>query len=240
MTATTPPSSHSLRCYITVDFDCSYLPGRRARNLVLDPDVKLNSALLGELLNQGFRRSGDHLYRPHCDQCQACLPLRIPVDRFTPTRNQRRCLRNNVDLDHHAHPASFNQAHFELYRRYLNQRHPESSMANPSEEEYLSFLCCEGVDTWFHEFRLDEQLVAVAVTDHVPLGLSAVYTFFEPEMAPRSLGTYAILWQIQAARRLGLPWLYLGYWIEESPAMRYKSRFRPAEYFKNGGWTPLI
>ncbi len=228
-----------LRCYTTVEFDCSYLPGRRARNLVLDPERQLNSNLAGHLLDLGFRRSGKMLYRPHCDQCQACLALRLPVAQFKPNRSQRRNWRNNAAISHSSHAALFNAEHFDLYRRYLQARHSDSSMSNPCEEEYLDFLTCDGVDTRFHEFRLDGKVIAVAVTDHLPQGLSAVYTFFEPTLAKRGLGTYAILWQIHHAQQQQLPWLYLGYWIEACRAMRYKAEFKPVDCFQKNSWRPL-
>lgn len=237
MNNTTPV--HSLRCYTTTEFDCSYLANLSAKNIVIDPAIVLTTDLLGELLNRGFRRSGSHVYRPHCEQCQACLPLRVPVSHFKPKRSQRRCWQKNSDITHDEQPADFNPEHFALYQRYLNQRHPDSSMGNPSEEEYMAFLSCANISTRFHEFRLDNHLIAIAVTDHTPLGLSAVYTFYEPDMASLSLGTYAVLWQIQETQRLALPWLYLGYWIKQCPVMSYKADFKPIEYFHNATWEKL-
>ncbi len=231
--------TEELRCFVTVDFECSYLPGRMARNLIVDPDLAIDTPLAGRLLELGFRRSGDQFYRPHCDRCDACLSLRIPVRHFRPDRGQRRCLRRNADLRQRTLPPEFREDHFELYRRYIASRHPGSSMANPTPDDYLAFLARSGIDTRFHEFRLGDELVAVAVTDHLPAGLSAVYTFFSPEQEKRGLGTFAILWQIEKARRLALPWLYLGYWIEGCQAMRYKARFKPAEYFHGGRWQAL-
>ncbi len=231
--------TQSLRCYATVEFDCSYLPQQKARNLVLDPAQKIDTEICNQLANFGFRRSGDMLYRPHCDQCQACVALRLPVQQFKPNRSQRRNWKQNEAICHSPHPAQFNPEHFALYQRYLQSRHTDSSMTNPSREEYLSFLTSAGVNTCFHEFRLDGQLIAVAVTDHLPNGCSAVYTFFEPALASRGLGTYAILWQIRETQRLQRPWLYLGYWIEACREMRYKAHFKPLEGFQNDQWQPL-
>lgn len=227
---------NTLRCYITIDFDCSYLPPRLARNLLVDPAVPLNTPLFDVLLNHGFRRSGGHVYRPHCDGCQECIPVRVASQRFRPNRKQLRCLRRNQDLTQHPAPAEFNAEHFELYRRYLAQRHVDSSMNNPTQEDYLKFLTCPGIETLFHEFRLGKQLVAVAVTDYVPSGLSAIYSFFEPALSQRSLGSYTIMWQLQEALRRKLPYVYLGYWIKDCRKMAYKNQFLPLEIFRHGLW----
>lgn len=227
---------NTLRCYITVDFDCSYLPPRLARNLLVDPAVPLNPTLFDALLNHGFRRSGRHIYRPHCDGCQECVPVRVPSQQFRPNRSQLRCQRRNQDLSQTPASAEFNPEHFELYCRYLAQRHRGSSMNNPTEEDYLNFLTCPGIETLFHEFRLGKQLVAVAVTDYAPSGLSAIYSFFEPTLNQRSLGTYTIMWQLREALRRRLPYLFLGYWIKNCRKMAYKNQFQPLELFHHGLW----
>lgn len=233
------PLLNSIRCYVTAGFDCGYLPGKDAKNLIIDPNLPINNSLFCDLLNGGFRRSGQHIYRPHCDDCQACIPVRVPVRQFTPNRSQKRCWRRNHDITHTWTPTEFNREQFELYQRYVNNRHSDGSMANSSESQYMEFLSCPGVKTYFNEFRLRRRLVAVAVTDYLPKGLSAVYTFFDPDLAQRGLGTYAVLWQIHEARRLGLPWLYLGYWIKECAKMSYKSMFSPLEIYRNGRWSTL-
>lgn len=231
-------AGQGIRCFITVPFACSYLPQNQARNLIIDPEVTLTSSLLGDLLNIGFRRSGRNLYRPACEECRSCVSLRLNPRTFTPDRSQRRTWKKNADIEHRA-TAGISDEQFDLYRRYLASRHGDSSMANPTWEEYGNFLTAEGIDTRFHEFRIAQQLVAVAVTDHTPQGLSAVYTFFDPELEQRSLGSYAILWQIAHARQLKLPWVYLGYWIRECEKMSYKNRFRPSEGYINGIWQDI-
>lgn len=233
-----PPARQEIRCFITPLSSCSYLPRHEARNLIIDPALPLNAPLLGELLSLGFRRSGQHIYRPHCGDCQACIPLRIPCHGFQPNRSQRRNWQRNSDLSHRT-VIGFNHDHFELYCRYLDSRHGGSSMAGASPEEYTAFLTATGVETHFHEFRLADKVIAVAATDHTPAGLSAVYTFFDPDAESRGLGTYAILWQIRHAQQLNLPWLYLGYWIEECRKMSYKSRFRPHQGYLNSQWQYL-
>lgn len=230
---------NTLRCFVTVDSECSYLENHHSRNLVIDPEFDVDTELLGGLLNNGFRRSGESIYRPHCDPCQECQSLRVLVSQFQASRNQRRCLKKNQTLEHREHDGSFNEQHYALYCRYIKSRHPGSTMEDPSKESFIEFLTSRHVDTRFHEFYLDDKLVTVAVTDHTPLGLSAVYTFFEPELQHLGLGTYAILWQIERCRQLGLPWLFLGYWIKNCAVMSYKNKFKPAESFQNNQWKTL-
>ncbi|WP_373508057.1 arginyltransferase [Thiocapsa sp.] len=234
-----PVAGRNLALYLTGEHACSYLPGRRARTLFVDPTARIDSATYQVLVDQGFRRSGAHVYRPACRGCAACVPVRVPVADFAPDRSQRRNRRlNSAELSLVDTPAAFKQSHFDLYRRYLGERHPQGSMADDaSEESYRRFL----VERWggssrFIELRLGEQLVGVAVTDILEQGLSAVYTFFDPTISERSPGTFAILGQIEAARRIGVPYLYLGYWLRDSPKMRYKDRFRPIEAWDGHGW----
>jgi arginine-tRNA-protein transferase len=231
-------SEQSIRCFITVPFACSYPPEREARNLIIDPALPLTPTLLGDLLNLGFRRSGQHIYRPNCEQCRACISLRVPANRFQPNRSQRRNWQQNCEIEQST-TTDVSDEQFELYQRYINTRHSDSSMANPTMEEYTNFLTAPGIDTRFHEFRLHEKLIAVAVTDHTPQGLSAVYTFYDPELENRGIGTYAILWQIHHTQQLQLPWTYLGYWIDECDKMRYKNRFRPCQGYVENRWENL-
>ena len=238
-TADGPVAGRHLALYLTGEHACSYLPGRRARTLFVDPTARIDSATYQVLIDQGFRRSGAYFYRPACRGCAACVPVRVPVADFAPDRSQRRSRRRNAaELSLVDTPAAFKQSHFDLYLRYLGERHPQGSMADDtSEESYRRFL----VERWggpsrFIELRLGEQLVGVAVTDILEQGLSAVYTFFDPTISERSPGTFAILGQIETARRIGVPYLYLGYWLRDSPKMRYKDRFRPIEAWDGHGW----
>lgn len=223
----------SLDFYQDQPHACSYLEDRRARNIYPDPNRPLNKQLYSHLIQHGFRRSGDHIYRPYCPDCEACVPVRINVADFKPNRSQRRCLQRNRDIQLKIKPAEFSSEHFDLYCRYLAGRHRGGGMDNPSADSYINFLISSWCDTAFIEFRLQEQLVAVAVTDFIIDGASAFYTFFDPEMSKRSLGTLAILKQIELTRNYELSWLYLGYWIEESPKMRYKSRFSAIEAYQS-------
>lgn len=221
----------TLPLYITEWHDCSYLPDLRARNLFVGPSAPMDEATYQALLGQGFRRSGAHVYRPACDTCERCVPLRVPVQSFAPNRSQRRNLANNgKHVVLRDRPGAFDRDHYALYRTYVRSRHADGSMAEAAEATYREFLVAPwGGETRFLEFRIGDRLAAVAVTDRLPQSLSAVYTFFDPEIADRALGTYAILCQIEEARRLGLEHLYLGYWIAECGKMSYKDRFRPIE-----------
>jgi len=226
--------------FLSLPHPCSYLPARRSTSLFLDPRRKLDSETYAHFVRLGFRRSGDFVYRPHCAQCDACVPVRIPVARFRPNRGQRRVARRNADLTVRAHPPVFSAEHFALYTRYQTARHPGGGMDDPDPGKYLSFLAAERIDTVFHEFRLAGRLLAVTVVDYLPDSLSAVYTFFDPGEKVRSLGTYAVLWQVAEAQRLGLGHVYLGYWIAESPKMSYKIAFAPLETCRHGVWLPLV
>lgn len=234
-----PQNNNSIRCYVTQPFECSYLPGRSATNLVIDPNVELDNLLLGALLDQGFRRSGGHVYRPNCMGCKACISIRVPTDKFKSNRSQRRNLRHNQDLSHTSTPAAFNDEQFELYRTYLAARHTDSEMNNPIPADYMGFLTTPGINTVFHEFRLGDKLLAVSVADHTANGLSAVYTFFDPTHSQRGLGTFTILWLIKHSHELGLPWAYLGYWIENCQKMSYKTRFKPCEGYIDDNWRQI-
>ncbi|UHD14998.1 arginyltransferase [Thiocapsa bogorovii] len=234
-----PLAGRHLALYLTGEHACSYLSGRRARTLFVDPTARIDGATYQALVDQGFRRSGSHVYRPACRGCAACVPVRVPVAEFVPNRSQRRnWRRNSAELSLLDTPAAFKRSHFELYRRYLSERHPEGGMADDaSEGSYRRFLVERwGGSTRFIEMRLGERLVGVAVTDVLEQGLSAVYTFFDPTHSERSPGTFAILAQIEAARRIGAPYLYLGYWLRDSPKMRYKERFRPIEAWDGHRW----
>lgn len=218
---------------------CNYLPNKTARMIFLGPGATSQVRVYSRLAEQGFRRSGPYLYRPSCEHCHACIPVRIPVEDFRPSRSQRRTWQRNQDLDAALQPAEFVEEHFDLYQRYMHWRHPHGSLDKPSAADYAAFLTGND-NTFFVEFRLQAQLVGVAVVDALDDALSAVYTFYTPELPPRSLGTYAILWQITEAQLRRLRWMYLGYWIIESPKMAYKSRFRPFEQLTADGWQTVI
>ncbi len=228
---------HTPDFFLSPDHDCSYRPQETARTLFVDPAFAMGANVYQGLIDQGFRRSGGHVYRPYCPRCQACVALRVPVGEFRPRRAQRRCWKKNQPLlDVSIVPAGFHDEHFELYKRYTGNRHPEGDMRDATPEVYLDFLSGSWTQTLFCEFRLEQRLAGVAVTDLLPKGLSAVYTFFDPELTSLSLGVFAVLWQIEQTRRLGLPWLYLGYWIENCRKMHYKEEYRPMEAWTGSEW----
>lgn len=233
MTINTP------RFFVTGDQPCGYLPNRTAQNLLLDPAWPLDNNTYGQLIQQGFRRSGDHVYRPHCQNCEACVPARVRVHHHRPNRNQRRTLRANDDLTVHSRSAQFSDEYFELFSRYLEARHTQSEMTDTQPEQFTEFLISRWCQTEFLEIRLDKQLLAVAVTDRCMDGLSAVYTFFEPEERQRNLGRYCVLQQIRLASSQRLPYLYLGYWIADCGNMAYKSEYKPLEVYKHNKWQLL-
>ncbi len=225
-----------LRFFQTPEHECSYLPDREASTVFVDPSTVLSTWIYSRLAPIGFRRSGRYLYRPHCYDCHACIPIRLPVHDFQPNRCQRRIWKKNQDLTTRIMDNSFCDEHYRLYERYLKCRHPDGGMDNTTPEKYQSFLQCNWADTRFIEFRLKQKLLCVAVTDFLADGLSALYTFYDPDYEKRSPGTFAIMWQTEATKRLGMQRLYLGYWIEESAKMSYKIRFKPYEIFSNGVW----
>ena len=230
---------HQIALYLTADHPCSYLEGMQARTLFVDPLAPMDRHTYQALVDQGFRRSGSHVYRPACRDCSRCVPVRIPVAAFTPNRSQRRSWRRNLDLIQVLDtPSRVDPEHFELYLRYLLARHPDGNMAeDQSVESYRRFLVEPwGGETRFLELRQAHRLIGVAVTDLLPKGLSAVYTFFDPDLSDQGLGTFSVLAQIEIARRLRLPHVYLGYWIGESPKMSYKDRYRPIETFDGVQW----
>lgn len=222
--------------YLTIEHPCAYYDDRVCQNVVPDPNVPMQANYYEQLGMIGFRRSGDHIYRPHCPQCSACVPCRINVEQFSPSRSQRRCLNKNINVSIKSVKSEFRTEYFELYKKYLNHRHADGEMKNPTEDDYKNFLICDWSHTHFLEFREDEQLLAIAVIDQVTNGFSAVYTFFDPEHSHRSLGTYAILQEIQHCRDHNMPYLYLGYWIDQHPKMHYKNNFNSVEYFINNHW----
>ncbi len=226
----------TIRVLQTVKHPCGYFTDRSTRNLVVDPGADHLDVIYDSLTASGFRRAGALIFRPHCEACNACIATRIPVPEFSPSRSQRRVLAVNQDLTVSQSPARFSLEVFDLYRRYLSARHPSGGMDNPSREDFENFLLSQWSRTFFMEVRLADELIAVAVTDRMSSGLSAVYTFFDPQFSQRSLGTYAILAQLRLARELRAHYLFLGYWIEGHQKMDYKTRFQPMEVFQQGRW----
>lgn len=228
----------TLHFYATPDHDCSYLDGKTAKTLFVDPQATIDQHIYSQLSDLGFRRSGKHIYRPHCEGCKACISVRIPLATFRMSKSQKRIMAKNRDVTVTQKPAQFTEEYYALYSRYINERHSDGDMYPPSLEQFNSFLVEGEEHTHFLEFRdANEQLIAVAVIDILDQGLSAIYTFYDPSLAKRSLGTYCILWQLAHCLQNNLNYLYLGYWVKECRKMNYKIAFSPFELLLDGEWT---
>lgn len=228
-----------LHFYSTSPYPCSYLADRQARSQVATPTYVIDREIYSTLVRNGFRRSGIFTYRPHCDTCQACVPVRLPVAQLQMDRSQRRAIKRHANLRVRECPLSFDEQHFALYTRYQNARHPGGGMDQDGREQYEQFLLQSRVDSRIIEFSDDSGVRMVSVIDVLDDGLSSVYTFYDPDAAQASFGTYNILWQASQCLSLELPYLYLGYWIADSRKMAYKARFRPIEGLVKGRWQLL-
>jgi arginine-tRNA-protein transferase len=237
----------ALHFYLTAPYPCSYLPDELARSQVATPVFLINASVYSELALHGFRRSGTYTYRPHCDGCRACVPLRVPVEQFTANRSQRRAWKQHANLAATLHPLQDKPEYYDLYQRYQRARHRGGGMDNGDREPYQNFLLQSHVDSLLVEFREPSDraqggqgaLRMVSVIDLLGDGLSSVYTFYEPDLPRARFGVYNVLWQIELCRKLDLKFVYLGYWIEPSRKMAYKTQYRPAQGLMDGIWREL-
>ena len=226
-----------LQFFATGEHSCSYIENIQAKTLFIDPNDRISTNVYTQLSELGFRRSGTHIYRPHCDSCQSCISIRIPASTFIMSRSQRRIHNKNQDLEIFQCATRFTDEYYDLYQNYINIRHQDGDMHPPSKEQFNSFLVDSNQQSNFFELRLTSgQLIAVTCVDTLANSLSAVYTFFDPEFAKRSLGTYAVLWLITEVARRNMQYLYLGYWVENCQKMKYKTDYRPMELLINGRW----
>jgi len=230
----------NLQFFLTAPYPCSYLADREARSLVAAPTDLIDASAYSELVKMGFRRSGLYTYRPRCDHCNACVPVRIPVADFRPHRAQRRAWKRHEGLSTRLRELTFDPAHYELYRRYQADRHAGGGMDQDNREQYSQFLLQSNLTSVLAEFReADGALRMVSLIDIIHDGLSAVYTFFDPDTPHASFGAYGVLWQMELARQLRLDYLYLGYWIAQCPKMAYKIHYHPLQGLIDDRWQVL-
>ncbi|MFC6167228.1 arginyltransferase [Acinetobacter terrestris] len=231
---------NDLQYYITPPHSCSYLENKSARMVFLDPAHRIDVVSLSELSRLGFRRSGDFVYRPECHLCRQCLSSRVPVTEFHMNSTQKKAWKRNQDLTVKiTRTADASEIHYALYERYINERHADGDMFPPSLDQFEKFLVHSCTDSFFLEFWKDDKLISVSSCDPLDDGVSAVYTFFDPDENRRSLGVFAVLKQIEHAKALALPYVYLGYWVPHSNKMNYKSQYVPLELLIDGQWRRL-
>ena len=236
----------ALQFYATAPYPCSYLPGKIARSQVATPSHLIHADLYGELVNAGFRRSGLYTYRPYCDDCKACIATRILVNNFQANRSQKRALKKHGGLDIHVLNLGYQEEHYQLYQRYQNERHSGEQMDQDDQDQYMQFLLQSRVNSRIVEFRDGAndphpgKLRMVSMIDILDQGISSVYTFFDTSNPSSSYGSFSILWQIQQSLDLGLPYLFLGYYIKESEKMSYKINFQPIEGLVDGRWQSIV
>ena len=228
-----------LKFFATQPHECSYLPEKKATTLFMDPEASLNKSLYSALADMGFRRSGQHIYRPHCNECQACIPIRIPVHQFEIRRTQKKVCNRNADLTVLKKDARYTDEYYQLYQKYIDTCHKDGDMYPASVEQFCNFLAESPEFCQFYEFRLNGELIAVCVVDTLDTGLSAIYTFYDPEHSRRSLGRYCILWLIEETRKQSYDYLHLGYWIKNCRKMSYKVEYRPTQLYINQHWSEL-
>jgi len=239
MTRDISPDLRLIRLFLTEEHACSYLTDKMATTAFVDPEVVITRGLYSRITALGFRRSGKYYYLPRCHHCSSCISARVPVDLFRASRQQRRCLAANADLQVQELSRINQHEHYRLYEMYICGRHHDGDMHPPSLSQFRDFILDGREDTGFLEFRLGNRLVGTTVFDRVNDGLSAIYTYFDPDLEKRSIGTFAVLALIARAKKLGLAHIYLGYWIENCQKMRYKARFNPVELFIDNKWQIL-
>tara|TARA_B100001996_G_scaffold289453_1_gene229654 strand:- start:157 stop:876 length:720 start_codon:yes stop_codon:yes gene_type:complete len=232
-----PEKRNSIRLFRAPGHPCSYKEDHRAATIFVDPNVSLDKSINTKLSFLGFRRSGSHLYKPDCSNCNACISCRIPTNAFKFKDSHRRILNKNKDLNIVTKDDLTNDSFYLLYERYINERHADGDMYPATPEQFEAFIKTKTTDTHFTLFYLRGRLIAVSVTDILENGISAVYTYFDPNEGKRSLGIHSILYQVQLAMTLNLQYVYLGYWIKNCQKMKYKLNFRPIEMLINDEWV---
>ncbi len=233
--------SQKLEFYITPEHDCPYVNKKQSKTLFLTPELIPDEQIYDWLIAKGFRRSGEHIYRPQCAHCQACISVRIPNEKFKPNKQQKRCLKKGKRFTTKIHPAKFDTTHYQLFEDYITNRHADGDMHPTSQKKYEEFLLSHSMNTHFLDFiePTNGQLVACCVFDQLKSGLSAVYTFYDTNYSKFSLGRLSILNLIELSSQLALDYVYLGYWIKECQKMSYKGEYRPIQCFVQDRWVDL-
>lgn len=232
------PTQH-IRLFKGPEHACGYLDDKIAVSVFADPSLLLNNDLYSELSRQGFRRSGEHVYRPHCPGCSACWAYRVLVDQFKPSKSQRRVLKNNNQFEVSLEAADCFEEDYQLYEHYISSRHRDGDMYPPSKRQYADFLFSDWCDTALLRVRDGDKLIAVICLDVLDDGLSAVYSFFDTDKQYKSLGVFVVLKTIEYCKKMQLPYCYLGYYVKGCKKMDYKIKYQPAEIFKNKRWLSL-
>jgi arginyl-tRNA--protein-N-Asp/Glu arginylyltransferase len=225
-----------IQFYVTTKYSCGYINGRSAQSIVATPYKNVNSKTFNTLIDKGFRRSGQYVYMPNCKNCSSCIPIRLLISDFIASRSQKRIKKHLDRLTVKILPLIFNEEHYGLYVNYQNIRHPSNMAGEDKFADYNDFLIKSNVNSKLVEFRLNDQLKIVTIIDIVNDGISAVYTFYDCSNQKLSLGTISILWLIDYCKDKNLDFLYLGYWINESQKMKYKTNFNPYELLIDGVW----
>ena len=225
-----------IQFYLTANYNCGYISGKKAQSIVASPYQNIKQKEFDNLINIGFRRSGNHVYKPHCHECEACVPIRLNVKDFKPNKSQIRCLKKN-DFEVIISDLNFNSEDFQLYQQYQSIRHHDQSTSEEDQKnEYINFLLTSNIKSQMIKFFIQDKLVMVSIVDILVDGISAVYTFYDQNMPKLGLGTYSILWLADWCKQNKLPYLYLGYWISDNARMSYKTRFKPYELLNKKEW----
>ncbi len=238
MTSPEDSALQKIQFYVTAPYSCGYLSNKLAQSLIATPQHLVDGHQYSALIQQGFRRSGKFVYRPHCENCNACIPVRLPVADFQASRSQKRAFKNHQTLNASVSSLAFDEAHFDLYKSYQLARH-EGNEKEETVEQYRNFLVQSNVNSLSISFTLNGVLKIVSVVDLVEDGVSAVYTFYDCTDTKASYGTYSIMWLIDWCKHLKLPYLYLGYWIKNSKKMAYKENFIPQEALIDCEWQKI-
>ncbi len=231
------PDVQAIRLFLTEPHPCSYLEGKRATTAFVDPVIDIDPYLYTQLSEMGFRRSGRYVYTPRCESCNACIPSRIRVNEFKANRQQKRCNKRNKDLSVWVTSNIDESEHYPLYANYISERHSDGDMYPPSLTQFKDFISNLWRNSKMIEVRLGKELIAAGVVDVLDNGLSAIYIYYSTKHNKRSLGTFTILAHITLAKQMDLPYVYMGYWIKNSPKMDYKAKYQPLEILKNSEWV---